>query len=96
VIEAPSWPEEGGSIDDWIAVLTDGTNDLEAPAIRIEPLIGEVLSVLAGAEGARLSRMSGSGGTCFAIFSDATAAENAARKIQRERPEWWVHAGTLS
>jgi 4-diphosphocytidyl-2-C-methyl-D-erythritol kinase len=96
VIEAPSWPEEGGSIDDWIAVLTDGTNDLEAPAIRIEPLIGEVLSVLAGAQGARLSRMSGSGGTCFAIFSDAAAAENAARKIQRERPEWWVHAGTLS
>jgi 4-diphosphocytidyl-2-C-methyl-D-erythritol kinase len=96
VIEGPSWPEEGGSIDDWISALSDGANDLEAPAIRIEPLIGEVLSVLNGAEGARLSRMSGSGGTCFAIFSNSTQAQNAARKIQREHPEWWVHAGTLS
>jgi len=96
VIEAPSWPEESGSVDDWIAALTDGTNDLEAPAVRIEPLIGEVLSVLSGTEGARLSRMSGSGGTCFAIYSSATEAQNAARKIQSEHPEWWVHAGTLS
>jgi 4-diphosphocytidyl-2-C-methyl-D-erythritol kinase len=95
VIETPSWPE-GGSIDEWIAALTDGTNDLEAPAIRIEPLIGEVLSALSGAAGVRLARMSGSGGTCFAIFSDAVEAQNAARKIQREHPEWWVHAGTLS
>ena len=96
VMEMPSWPEEGSSIDDWVAVLTEGANDLEAPAIRIEPLIGEVLSALSGTEGVRLSRMSGSGGTCFAIFTDATQAKNAARKIQRERPEWWVHAGTLS
>jgi 4-diphosphocytidyl-2-C-methyl-D-erythritol kinase len=96
VIEGPSWPEEGGSVDDWIAALTDGTNDLEAPAIRIEPVIGEVLSALNGAQGVRLSRMSGSGGTCFAIFADAAEAQKAARKIQRERPEWWVHAGTLS
>ena len=96
VMEMPSWPEEGSSIDDWVAALTDGANDLEAPAIRIEPLIGEVLSALSGTEGVRLSRMSGSGGTCFAIFTDDKQAKNAARKIQRERPEWWVHAGTLS
>ena len=96
VMEMPSWPEEGSSIEDWIAVLTGGANDLEAPAIRIEPLIGEVLSALSGTEGVRLSRMSGSGGTCFAIFTNGAQAQNAARKIQRERPEWWVHAGTLS
>jgi len=96
MIETLSWPEEGGSVNDWIEALIDGTNDLEAPAIRIEPVIGEVLTSLNGAEGVRLSRMSGSGATCFAIFSDAAQAQNAARKIQREHPEWWVHAGTLS
>lgn len=95
VMEASPWPEQGGSIDDWIAALSDGTNDLEAPARRVEPLIGEVLSALDGAKGVRLSRMSGSGGTCFAIFSGAADALNAARKIQREHPDWWVHAGTL-
>ena len=95
VMEASPWPEQGGSIDDWIAALSDGTNDLEAPARRVEPLIGEVLSALDGAKGVRLSRMSGSGGTCFAIFSNSADALNAARKIQHEHPDWWVHAGTL-
>ena len=96
VMEGSSWPEQGSSIDDWIAVLSGGTNDLEAPALRVEPLIGEVLSALNDAKGARLARMSGSGGTCFAIFSGPLEAQNAARQIQREHPDWWVHAGTLS
>lgn len=96
VMEGSPWPEEGGTIDDWIAALSDGVNDLQAPAIRIEPLIGDVLSALSAAKGARLSRMSGSGGTCFAIFASAADAQSAARKIQRERPDWWVHAGTLA
>jgi len=96
VMEEPSWPEQGGSVDDWVAALSNGTNDLEAPARRVEPLIGEVLAALNDAKGVRLARMSGSGGTCFAIFSSATDAQNAARKIQREHPDWWVHAGTLS
>ncbi|MCW5703368.1 MAG: 4-(cytidine 5'-diphospho)-2-C-methyl-D-erythritol kinase [Bradyrhizobium sp.] len=96
MMEESSWPEQGGSIDDWIAALAGGANDLEAPALRVEPLIGEVLSALNDAKGVRLARMSGSGGTCFAIFSNANEAQNAARKIQREHPDWWVHAGTLS
>jgi 4-diphosphocytidyl-2-C-methyl-D-erythritol kinase len=95
VIEAIVWPDAGASMDDWLGMLADGTNDLEAPAIRVQPVIGEVLKALR-ATGARLSRMSGSGATCFAIFNTDADAHNAAQKIQLNHPQWWVHAGTLS
>jgi 4-diphosphocytidyl-2-C-methyl-D-erythritol kinase len=96
VIEAPGWPDDGGSIGDWVEALAAGTNDLEAPAQRIQPLIGEVLTALRESDGALLARMSGSGATCFAIFEQATTAQAAAKKIELAHPEWWVHAGTLS
>jgi 4-diphosphocytidyl-2-C-methyl-D-erythritol kinase len=94
-IEAIAWPETGAPIGDWLAMLSGGSNDLEAPAIRIQPVIGEVLARLR-ATGARLSRMSGSGATCFAIFGDEADALRAAQTIRRDHPQWWVHAGTLS
>lgn len=94
VIEAIVWPEAGAPMDDWLIMLSDGTNDLEAPAIRVQPVIGEVLARLR-ATGARLSRMSGSGATCFAIFDDAAAAHHAAQAIRLARPQWWVHVGML-
>jgi 4-diphosphocytidyl-2-C-methyl-D-erythritol kinase len=94
-IEAIAWPEAGAPIGDWLAMLSAGFNDLEAPAIRIQPVIGEVLASLR-ATGARLSRMSGSGATCFAIFGDEAEALRAAQTIRHDHPQWWVHAGTLS
>jgi 4-diphosphocytidyl-2-C-methyl-D-erythritol kinase len=96
VIEALAWPGEGASIADWIATLSAVGNDLEAPAKRIQPVIGDVLQTLGKAQGAQLARMSGSGATCFALFATATDAQAAARQIAAARPEWWVHAGELS
>jgi 4-diphosphocytidyl-2-C-methyl-D-erythritol kinase len=96
VIQATAWPEHGASIGDWVETLAAGSNDLEAPAMRIQPVIGEVLSALRSADGARLARMSGSGATCFAIFDDGADAQAASQKIQLDHPKWWVHAGVLS
>ncbi|WP_257193231.1 MULTISPECIES: 4-(cytidine 5'-diphospho)-2-C-methyl-D-erythritol kinase [unclassified Bradyrhizobium] len=96
VIRAPAWPDEGGSTADWVAVLERVPNDLEAPALRIQPVIGEVLEALRGTAGVQLARMSGSGATCFAIFGAANEAHAAAERIRRDHPGWWVHAGTLS
>jgi 4-diphosphocytidyl-2-C-methyl-D-erythritol kinase len=96
ILHDPVWPEAGASIDAWIKVLAGIGNDLEKPAIRIEPVIAEVLSALGAADGARLARMSGSGATCFAIFNDDADAQQAAQAIGREHPQWWVHAGSLS
>ncbi|KYG21496.1 4-diphosphocytidyl-2C-methyl-D-erythritol kinase [Bradyrhizobium sp. AT1] len=96
VIRAPAWPEEGGSIADWVGVLERVPNDLEAPALRIQPVIGKVLEALRDSPGVKLARMSGSGATCFAIYGAANEAHAAAEKIRRDHPGWWVHAGMLS
>jgi 4-diphosphocytidyl-2-C-methyl-D-erythritol kinase len=96
VIQATAWPEDGASIGDWVETLAAGSNDLEAPATRIQPVIGEVISALSATDGAWLARMSGSGATCFAIYENTAEAQRAARKIQLDHPQWWVHAGILS
>src|SRR6202166_2110050 len=49
VIEATGWPEDGASVGDWVEALSSGCNDLEAPAMRVQPVIGEVLSALGAA-----------------------------------------------
>src|ERR1700681_1356606 len=96
VFRGTAWPEAGASIEDWVEALAAGSNDLEAPATRIQPVIGEVLSALSATNGAWLARMSGSGATCFAIFENTSEAQRAAQKVQLDRPQWWVHAGVLS
>jgi 4-diphosphocytidyl-2-C-methyl-D-erythritol kinase len=64
--------------------------------MRIQPVIGEVISALNATNGAWLARMSGSGATCFAIYENTAEAGRAAEKIRRDHPEWWVHSGVLS
>jgi 4-diphosphocytidyl-2-C-methyl-D-erythritol kinase len=96
IIQAPAWPEAGASVEDWVEALAESSNDLEAPAMRIQPVITEVIAALNAANGAWLARMSGSGATCFAIFENTAEAQRAAQKIQLDHPQWWVHAGVLS
>ena len=71
----------------WSRISKTTTNDLEAPAREIAPVIGDVLAALSGA---MCARMSGSGATCFGIYADDIAASNAAAEIARAHPAWWV------
>lgn len=96
VMQALQWPEDGASAADWIEVIGDGINDLEKPALEVQPIIGDVLDALREADGVQFARMSGSGATCFAIFKTQTAAQRAAAAIQQAHSGWWVHAGVLS
>jgi 4-diphosphocytidyl-2-C-methyl-D-erythritol kinase len=96
IIQAPAWPQAGASVEDWVEALAESSNDLEAPAMRIQPVITEVIAALNATNGAWLARMSGSGATCFAIFENTAEAQRAAQKIQLDHPQWWVHAGVLS
>src|SRR5580693_5663470 len=52
VMDAPGWPDKGASLEDWVEALSAGSNDLEAPAMRIQPVISEVLSALNATDGA--------------------------------------------
>jgi 4-diphosphocytidyl-2-C-methyl-D-erythritol kinase len=96
VLDAAGWPDDGASLEEWVEALAAASNDLEAPATRIQPVIGEVISALNATNGAWLARMSGSGATCFAIYENTAEAGRAAQKIQLDHPQWWVHAGVLS
>ena len=96
VLQSSAWPQDGASLEDWVEALAENSNDLEVPATRIQPVIGEVLAALNATNGAWLARMSGSGATCFAIYENTAEAQRAAQKIRQEHPHWWVHAGVLS
>lgn len=75
--------------DALVAAIGPARNDLEAPALTVAPVIGEVLAALR-ARGCRLARMSGSGATVFALFSDRRGAVRAASAMRRAHPGWWV------
>lgn len=73
-----------------IDYLKSQPNDLEPPAVALQPAIAGVLAALSGAGGCRLARMSGSGATCFGLFESDAAAAAAGRAIAAAHPAWWV------
>ncbi len=76
------------------AIAEGGRNDLEAPAIALCPVIADVLAALAQT-GAWLSRMSGSGATCFALYDSEAERAAAAQAIAIRHPGWWQLSGKL-
>ena len=86
---------EAANRDALLSWLASERNDLEKAAISIAPPIADVLSAIAGLEGCRLARMSGSGSACFGLFDSARAAMAAAKRLAAVRPSWWVRAGLL-
>ncbi len=75
-------------------VALNGRNDLTVPAIDLCPEIKAVLDTLEDCS-PWLSRMSGSGATCFALFDDAAERDAAADRLRRDHPGWWLLAGKL-
>jgi 4-diphosphocytidyl-2-C-methyl-D-erythritol kinase len=75
--------------------LASSANDLEPAAVGLFPPVGATLAALRGIATCRLARMSGSGGTCFGLFATDGDAKEAAARIARERPQWWVHSTKL-
>ncbi len=76
-------------------LATQTRNDLQPPAEALVPEITAVLGALRHQAGCWLARMSGSGATCYAIFSNAHARNAAARDIAARNPGWWVSATAL-
>jgi 4-diphosphocytidyl-2-C-methyl-D-erythritol kinase len=84
------------NLDQLVQLLCDNrTNDLMAPAISLEPVIGETLSAIEAQNGCRFARMSGSGATCFGFFETQSEAEIASQQISAEHPDWWATASRL-
>ena len=81
--DLPSWK----TFDEFCAWLGKQRNDLEEPALIIQPIIADVLGTFYDAA---LARMSGSGATCFGLYPSRQASANAAARIKMDNPDWWV------
>ena len=63
-------------------------NDLEPPATALAPAVAEVCALLGAAHGVLITRMSGSGATCFALFDTAEHLGKCA--VSAQARGWWT------
>ena len=98
-LAGPPEPDEFISIEadaaSLVPMLAARRNDLQTPAIGLQPVIADVLRALERSANCLLARMSGSGATCFGLFGSQGTAQEAATRIQAAHPGWWVRATTL-
>ena len=76
-------------------IVARQANDLEPPAIALQPSIAGVLRALRERPGCSLARMSGSGATCFGLFSTPDEAVAAEQALSAQQQTWWVKATTF-
>lgn len=87
----PQW-RDAESFARWLA---SQRNDLEPPAVALAPVITRVLEALASQRGCALARMSGSGATCFGLFTREDTAQAAVTALSAWMPSWWMAAGAV-
>lgn len=71
--------------------IYNGKNDLAEPALALAPQIAEILDLISAQEGCEVSRISGSGSTCFGIFKDVNKAIQAYYNISNYNLKFWCH-----
>lgn len=76
-----------------IDVLT--ANSLQDPAVQLCAEIMEIERFLRLNSQHELVRMSGSGGSVFALYHDRQAAEAVARRVREQYPNWWIMADEI-
>lgn len=89
-VEPPAAPEAFETAAELAGWLCVQRNDLEAAAIATAPEVGSVLETLANEPEALLARVSGSGGTCFALCASDIEAESLAERLEAMAPSWWI------
>jgi 4-diphosphocytidyl-2-C-methyl-D-erythritol kinase len=92
----PSPAPDIADLSGLLAYMRARGNDLERPATALLPAIGEIKSALGAQPGCLVAAMSGSGPTCFGIFSDAAEAQRAAEAIAAAHGEWWTRSVSLA
>jgi 4-diphosphocytidyl-2-C-methyl-D-erythritol kinase len=89
-VAPPHAPEAFEDAIELAAWLAGQRNDLQGAALAAAPAVGDVLETLAGEPECLLARVSGSGGTCFALCRNDFDAEGLAERIEALAPNWWV------
>lgn len=75
--------------------LSKFRNDLTSAALLVAPTIENVLSAVEATHNQLLTRLSGSGATCFALFRTKSDAISAARSLHAKYPLWWIKTVSL-
>ncbi len=83
------------TLDSLAEQLRARRNDLQPAAEQLVPAISAVLARIGQSRGCALSRLSGSGPTCFGLFPSLDEADAAAAAIAAARPGWWVRSGHI-
>lgn len=81
------------SVSDLAALLATRHNDLMRAAMQQVPDIRDVQGLMAMQKGCLLSRMSGSGATCYGLFDIESHARRAQGEMRELREDWWITAG---
>jgi 4-diphosphocytidyl-2-C-methyl-D-erythritol kinase len=92
---SPTFPGLADDFEMLVNYAAQRGNALEAVARKLVPEVADVLAALSALDGARLTRLSGSGPTCFALFATPLEAHRGAAALARAQPNWWIAASTL-
>ena len=76
--------------------LGERRNDLTEAAIRVTPAIRDVLAAIAATRDVLLTRLSGSGATCFGLYATAEAAAVARDAVRAAHHGWWAVAAPIA
>ena len=83
------------SVEKLANVLSNYRNDLTTAAKLVAPIIKEVLEAAEATENQLLTRLSGSGATCFSLFKTKNAADTAVKQLLTKHPLWWTKAASI-
>lgn len=73
-----------------LAWLVARGNCLTRAAVSRVPAINDVFDAMNALSACRLARMTGSGATCFGLFDDQAAADDAAKELTKSHRNWWI------
>ena len=83
-------PNSFTDLNSMLEFLLPLKNDLTQAAIGLMPEIKSILELISSQAGCSFSQMSGSGPTCFGVFNNRQAAEQAYNNIKSLEPNYWV------
>ncbi len=77
------------SSKNYIDFLKREANDLQKIVEKKHKLIKKILEIIKLQKGCHFSRMTGSGSTCYGVFSNSKLAIKAKRNIKKKLPKYW-------
>ena len=83
------------SIDSFCEYLGRQRNDLETVVSNLFPEVKHLLEVIKSTRNCRLSRMSGSGATCFGLYAQKKHAQKAKELVEEKFSKAWVISASL-